>query len=58
MELRIASPYSTVIDSEKFPFSNGLYRITKRCMLSDNYDRDKHEWIDEFAATFYIIKTQ
>jgi hypothetical protein len=58
MELRIASPYSKVVDSFSFLFDEGLYRITKRCMLSDNYDRDKHEWVDEFTATFYIIKTQ
>jgi len=43
---------------KKFPFDEGLYRITKWCILSDNYDSDKNEWIDEFVATFYLIKPQ
>ena len=57
LELRYINPYSTTVERERFPFDDGLYRITKRCMLTDNYDRDKNEWIDEFTATFYIIKT-
>ncbi|TFH15110.1 hypothetical protein E4H04_08995 [Candidatus Bathyarchaeota archaeon] len=56
LELRFIDPYSTTVDSERFLFDDGLYRITKRCMLSDNYDRDKKEWIDEFAAIFYLFK--
>ena len=56
--LYFAEKNSTGVYKERFPFGDGLYRITKRFMLSDNYDRDKHEWVDEFAATFYLIKTQ
>ncbi len=56
MELRIASPYSTVINSEKFPFSNGIYRITKKCMLTNIYLRDQNKWESEFIVTFYLIK--
>ena len=58
LELRFADPYSTIVNRERFPFDEGLYRITKKCMLSDNYDRDKSEWVDEFTATFYLFKTQ
>jgi hypothetical protein len=58
LDLRHTEPYGSVFDSFSFPFDAGLYRITKRCMLSDNYDRDKRVWVDEFTASFYIIKTQ
>ena len=57
-ELRFTGPYSKSVDTLKFPFDDGLYRITKRCMLSDTYDRDKRIWVDEFTAIFYLIKTQ
>ena len=57
-ELRFAWNHSTAVDTEKFPFGDGFYRITKRCMLSDNFDRFKREWVDQFSVTFYLIKTQ
>lgn len=49
-------PQSTNVTTERFPFRDGLYRITKRCMLTDNYDREKKEWVDEFTVTFYLVK--
>lgn len=58
LDLRHVEPFSLVVDSFRFHFDEGLYRISKRCMLSDNYDREKREWVNEFTASFYIIKTQ
>lgn len=56
--LYFAERNSTAVQECKFPFDDGAYRITKKIMLSDNYDREKHEWVDQFTATFYIIKIQ
>ncbi len=58
LDLRHVESYSKSVDSFRFPFDDGLYRVTKRCMLSDNYDREKNEWVDEFTATFYLTKTK
>lgn len=58
LELRFSDPHSTVVDSFKSPFDTGVYRITKQIMLTNNYDRENHKWIDQFTATFYIIKIQ
>jgi len=58
LDLRYSEPYSKVVNSFRFPFDEGLYRISKRCMLTDNYDTDKNEGVDEFTATFYLTKTQ
>ncbi len=57
MELRATGAFSTTTNGHKFPYDAGLYRISKRCMLTDNYNRDTKEWVDEFTTTFYLIKT-
>jgi len=55
--LHASRPFTKVTNGHKFPFEDGLYRISKRCWLTDDYDRDKKEWVDEFTATFYLLKT-
>ncbi|MCW4014137.1 MAG: hypothetical protein NWF07_14280 [Candidatus Bathyarchaeota archaeon] len=55
--LYYAERNSTTTREERFPFDDGVYRITKQIMLTDNYDRETHEWVDQFTVTFYIIKT-
>jgi len=55
--LAFTKPHSIAVGDERFPFSDGLYRITKPCMLTDKIDRVNDEWVDKFTATFYIIKT-
>ena len=52
-----AEPHSTVVTTEKFPFSEGLYRISKNCMLTDVYLRDEERWESEFIVEFYLLKT-
>lgn len=56
--LAFTKPHSFTVGDERFPFSDGLYRITKPFMLNDKIDIVNDEWADEFTATFYIIKTQ
>ena len=55
-ELRELSPFSRTVNTHYFPFEEGLYRITKKCMLTDNYSRIRKKWVDEFTVTFYIKK--
>ncbi len=55
-ELRELFPFSRTVNKHNFPFEDGLYRITKKCMLTDNYDRVRKMWVDEFTVTFYLIK--
>ena len=50
-------PFCRRVDSHTFPFDDGLYRISKKCMLTDVYLRDQKRWESEFTATFYLIKT-
>jgi len=50
-------PFMRRVDTHNFPFDDGLYRITKTCMLTDVYLRDENRWESEFTATFYLIKT-
>ena len=50
-------PFCRRVDTHRFPFDDGLYRITKRCMLTGVYLRDQKRWKSEFTATFYLIKT-
>ncbi|MHA2163704.1 MAG: hypothetical protein ACXABF_14900, partial [Candidatus Thorarchaeota archaeon] len=40
-ELRVTGPFSRVVNTHSFPFGDGLYRITKKCMLTDVYIRDE-----------------
>ena len=56
--LAFTRPYRTDVDDVRFPLSGGLYRISKQCMLTDKIDRVTDEWVDEYTASFYIIKTQ
>jgi hypothetical protein len=56
LELRFIGAYARRTDGHKFPFDDGLYRISKRCWLTDDYDRDKKEWVGEFTTSFYLIK--
>jgi len=56
-ELRTLIPFCRKVDTHNFPFDDGLYRITKKCMLTDVYLRDQKRWESEFTATFYLIKT-
>ncbi len=56
LELRGIGAYARRTDVHKFPFEDGVYRVSKRCMLTDDYDRIKKEWVDEFTASFYLIK--
>ena len=56
LELRSTGPFSKVTNGHRFPFEDGLYRISKRCWLTDERDRDKNEWVDEFTVTFYLVK--
>lgn len=57
LELRVLYAYGKTTNLHKFPYDEGIYRISKRCMLTDNYDRDRKEWVDEFTTSFYIVKT-
>ena len=54
-ELRSSGSFSTVENIERFPFDKGIYRIKKKCMLTDKYTQ-KDRWVDEFTVTFYLIK--
>jgi hypothetical protein len=56
-ELRGIGSFGRIVNTHKFPFDAGVYRISKKCMLSDVYLRDERRWRDEFTATFYLIKT-
>ena len=56
-EIRATGPFSRVVNTHSFPFGDGLYRITKKCMLTDVYIRDEGRWESMFSATFYLIKT-
>jgi len=57
-ELRLAGPFFPRVDTEKAFFGKGVYRITKKCMLTDNYSRERREWVDEFTVQFILIKTE
>ncbi len=50
-------PHSTHVTTERFPFSDGVYRISKTCMLTDVYLRDEERWETEFTVEFYLLKT-
>lgn len=50
-------PFMRSVDTHNFPFDDGLYRITKKCMLTDVYLRNQNRWESEFTATFYLIIT-
>lgn len=56
-ELRTIMSFMRKVDAHNFPFDDGLYRITKKCMLTDVYLRDEKRWESEFTVTFYLIKT-
>ena len=55
-ELRTLFPFSRTVNKHNFPFEDGLYRITKKCRLTNNYDRERKMWVDEFTVTFYLVK--